>query len=69
MRSIALLLALSWPAVAAHAQTSEDFFRGKTITIITSTGSGGAYDHAARALTRHLPRIRFEFDVWRLRLR
>jgi len=38
---------------AAHA---ENFYQGKTIAIITSTGAGGSFDHAARALTRHMPR-------------
>src|SRR4051812_23625905 len=40
-------------AAAAHAQ---DFYAGKTITIITSTGAGGSYDLAARTLSRHMPR-------------
>jgi tripartite-type tricarboxylate transporter receptor subunit TctC len=40
-------------AAAAHAQ---EFYAGKTITIITSTGAGGSYDLAARTLSRHMPR-------------
>jgi tripartite-type tricarboxylate transporter receptor subunit TctC len=39
---------------AAHAQ--EEFFKGKTITIINSTGNGGSYYNIAQALTRHMPR-------------
>jgi tripartite-type tricarboxylate transporter receptor subunit TctC len=39
---------------AANAQ--EDFFKGKTITIINSTGNGGSYYNIAQALTRHMPR-------------
>lgn len=50
----ALLAAVTGPALG---QPTVDFFKDKTITIITSTGSGGAYDHAARALTRHMPRF------------
>ncbi len=40
----------------ASAASAEDFYRGKTISIITSTGSGGAYDLMARTISRHLPR-------------
>ncbi len=39
------------PAFAADA-----FFKGKTVTIITSTGAGGTYDTIARAVARHMPR-------------
>jgi tripartite-type tricarboxylate transporter receptor subunit TctC len=39
---------------AAHAQ--DEFFKGKTITIINSTGNGGSYYNIAQALTRHMPR-------------
>lgn len=39
---------------AAIAQ--EDFYKGKTVTVVTSTGSGGTYDITARALSRHIPR-------------
>jgi len=41
-------------AVSAQAQP---FFEGKTITIITSTGSGGSYDITARLISRHMPRF------------
>lgn len=46
------LLPLILLAGPAHA---EDFYKGKTITIITSTGSGGSYAAAARAVARHMP--------------
>jgi tripartite-type tricarboxylate transporter receptor subunit TctC len=39
--------------VPAHAEPS---FEGKTITIITSTGSGGVYDLTARVIARHMGR-------------
>lgn len=42
---------------SARAQASAaDFFKGKTITIVTSTGAGGGYDLAARLIARYLPR-------------
>src|SRR3954471_18121034 len=51
----ALLLA---PAVAS-AQSAADFYRGKTINVIASTGPGDGIDNAARMMSRflvnHLP--------------
>lgn len=35
---------------------ADDFFAGKTVTIVTSTGAGGTYDVSARTLARHMPR-------------
>jgi len=48
-----LALALSAPA---RAQDGDEFFRGKTITIIIPIGPGGAYDAYARLVSRHLGR-------------
>jgi tripartite-type tricarboxylate transporter receptor subunit TctC len=36
------------------AQTIEQFYRGKTVTLIVSAGVGGGYDTYARALAAHL---------------
>lgn len=45
-------------AGAAEAQQSvAEFYKGKTVSIIVSTGSGGGYDVMARALARHLPKF------------
>jgi tripartite-type tricarboxylate transporter receptor subunit TctC len=53
-------LALAFCAVQAsqaHAESDDqNFFRGKTITIVTSTGAGGGYDLMARLIARHMPR-------------
>src|SRR5262245_46020847 len=38
------------------ADPVEDFYKGKTVTVITSTGVGGPFDLTARALARHMPR-------------
>jgi tripartite-type tricarboxylate transporter receptor subunit TctC len=46
---MALTLALATPLCAA-----DDFYRGKTITIIIPIGPGGAYDAYARLVSRHL---------------
>src|SRR5215468_570959 len=49
----ALMLALAQPAWAAD---EDDFYRGKTITIVVPIGPGGAYDAYARLVSRHLGR-------------
>jgi tripartite-type tricarboxylate transporter receptor subunit TctC len=47
-----LLAALS----PAFAQTAEEFYRGKAITLLVGGGAGGGYDTYARAFARHLPK-------------
>jgi tripartite-type tricarboxylate transporter receptor subunit TctC len=42
------------PPCPAHAQDTDDFYRGKTITIVIPIGPGGAYDAYARLISRHL---------------
>src|SRR4029077_11865398 len=51
----ALLCAVSLVS-GANADTVEDFYEGKTITIVTSTGVGGPFDLTARALAKHMPK-------------
>lgn len=41
-------------AYAAPAAAQDNFYAGKTLTIVTSTGEGGTYDFSARTLARHL---------------
>ena len=61
-RSLAAALALvSWlPASSALAQEPPDavadFYRGRTITLVVGSDSGGGYDLTARALSRHMSR-------------
>ena len=52
---MALLLAAAWPA-SALAQTVEEFYRGKSITMLVGGGAGGGYDTYARIFARHLSR-------------
>src|SRR5262245_40681984 len=52
---VACTLAAFAPGPAA-ADAIEDFYKGKTVTIVTSTGIGGMFDITARALARHMPR-------------
>jgi tripartite-type tricarboxylate transporter receptor subunit TctC len=39
---------------AAMADEVADFYRGKTINFVVSTGAGGGYDIYARPLARHM---------------
>lgn len=50
--ALGFALLLHAPAIAQGA----NFFDGKTITIITSTGPGGVYDLIARMTARHMPK-------------
>jgi tripartite-type tricarboxylate transporter receptor subunit TctC len=50
---MALVLALSAPV---HAQSVEEFYRGKTVTIQVGFTAGGGYDLYARVLGRHMGR-------------
>jgi tripartite-type tricarboxylate transporter receptor subunit TctC len=43
-------------ATTARADPIEDFYKGKTVTIVTSTGVGGPFDLTARALAKHMPK-------------
>src|SRR6266702_2426813 len=48
------LLAVTLRPPTSAAQEGEDFYRGKTITIIIPIWPGGAYDAYARLISRHL---------------
>src|SRR6266542_3704331 len=50
----ALVAPLALWAAPAHAQSVADFYRGKTVTIVVSTSTGGGYDAMARAVSRHI---------------
>jgi len=42
------------PYENARAQTVEEFYRGKSITMLVGAGVGGGYDTYARIFTRHM---------------
>ncbi len=48
------LLLLVLPA-AAHAQSNDQFYQGKTISFVVGAGAGGSYDIYARTLATHMP--------------
>jgi tripartite-type tricarboxylate transporter receptor subunit TctC len=56
-RWITALAALCIAPAAASAQPVADFYRGKTVTMVVSTSSGGGYDALARAIARHIGRL------------
>ena len=41
----------------AHAQTAEQFYKGKTITVLVGTSPGGINDITARFAAKHLSRF------------
>ena len=47
--------AACWSA-GAHAQTAEEFYRGKSITMLVGSGAGGGYDTYSRVFARHMSR-------------
>lgn len=55
LRGIGAALAGSL-ALTGMASAQADFYKGKTIELIISTGVGGGLDHNARMVARHLPR-------------
>ena len=58
-RAGALAITLAWllaPAGPPHAQSAEDFYRGKQLKLIVGTSSGQDYDLWARLIGRHLTR-------------
>jgi tripartite-type tricarboxylate transporter receptor subunit TctC len=55
IRSIFTALALSGAMVgAARADAVEDFYKGRSVSIVVATSSGGAYDILARVLAKHI---------------
>src|SRR4051794_38433193 len=54
-RTVALV-ALLLAATPVAAQSPEDFYRGKTVSLLIGTQPGGAYDAYARLLSRHIGR-------------
>jgi len=53
---ITLLVALSLLAWIGAPAQAQDFYKGKTVTLIVGNAPGGGYDHYARLLARHMPR-------------
>jgi tripartite-type tricarboxylate transporter receptor subunit TctC len=57
IRFAVIFLPAALAALSAAPKTqAQDFYAGKSIRVITSTGSGGTYDIIARMAARHLPK-------------
>jgi len=52
----ALLLALALSPAIAAAPEDDDFYRGKTVSLIIPIGTGGAYDAYGRLVARYIGR-------------
>ena len=56
VRSLAWVAALmGCGAMAAHAQSAADFYKGKQVRLIVASGPGGGYDTYSRVLARYMP--------------
>src|SRR5262245_13750478 len=51
-----LLIAVLAAPTEVAAQTVEEFYKGRSLTMIVGGGVGGGYDVYARAMARHLPK-------------
>ncbi len=49
----AAVVAITFPAAA---QSLADFYKGKSVSLIVSTGEGGTYDTVARSIARYMPK-------------
>src|SRR6266702_2253489 len=54
--ALPMLAAAALCSSPALAQTPAEFYRGKSITMIVSSASGGGYDAISRVLANHLGR-------------
>ena len=53
---VAVVAALMTFAAPVSAQSVEDFYKGKTVSILMGTGPGASYDLYGRTIAEHLSR-------------
>ena len=53
---VALLVVSGFLAAPAHAQSVQQFYKGRQVNLIVGFNPGGAYDPYARTVARHLPK-------------
>src|SRR5271169_6460624 len=51
-----VLMLVSLPPAAVHADAVADFYRGRTVALVVGYGPGGGYDLCARLVARHIGR-------------
>jgi tripartite-type tricarboxylate transporter receptor subunit TctC len=56
LRALALVPFLGFASAPAQADAVEDFYKGRTVSLIVSSPSGGGYDTLARLLVRFIAR-------------
>jgi len=54
LTTAALVLTGALWTLPARAQSPADFYKGRTVTLVVSTSTGGGYDAMARAVARHI---------------
>src|SRR6187402_1462021 len=54
-QAVALVTAVAW-AGPAHAQSVEEFYKGRNLSMIIGFSAGSGYDIYARLLARYMPR-------------
>jgi tripartite-type tricarboxylate transporter receptor subunit TctC len=55
LKALSIIAVLLWPAYAG-AQTVEEFYKSKPITMLVGSAAGGGYDIYGRVLARHMSR-------------
>src|SRR5262249_40376133 len=55
-RLLALIAAVGMSLGSAHAETANEFYRGKQIRLVIGNAVGAEYDLGGRLLARHLSR-------------
>jgi tripartite-type tricarboxylate transporter receptor subunit TctC len=55
--TFAAFAVLAFPSLRAAAQSAEEFYKGRTVTLIISFGPGGLNDIAGRLVAQHLSRF------------
>jgi tripartite-type tricarboxylate transporter receptor subunit TctC len=55
LKTLSIISVLLWPA-HADAQTVEEFYRSKSITMLVGSAAGGGYDIYGRVFARHMSR-------------
>jgi tripartite-type tricarboxylate transporter receptor subunit TctC len=55
LAALALLLLTAW-SVGTPAARADDFYQGKTVTLLVGGSAGGGYDTLARAIARYIGR-------------
>ena len=56
LRRTMIVAAFLATPVVAHADPLEDFYKGRTVSLVVSSSTGGGYDTLARMLARYIPK-------------